>query len=211
MASTIFLTVSINYGLGEHVDADTLLPEQISAAIKWSWINQALGIFAIALGKLAIVAFLQQIHGPEHRGRVLMLWGVAISNLLINSITIGMIYTQCSPRRRLWNDAIPGSCDGRRRNQTTAYFQGSWSVFCDLILALYPVAFFWKVRLSMRIKVGLCLLMGLGIIACACSVVKTTYLRVLSQTQDVTYYIAQLVTWNEYVSLPTKAQEKLIR
>jgi hypothetical protein len=39
--------------------------------------------------------------------------------------------------------------------------------------------------------------------------VKTTYLRVLSQTEDVTYYIAQLVTWNEYVSLPTKRKEKL--
>jgi hypothetical protein len=63
----------------------------------------------------------------------------------------------------------------------------------------------------MRIKVGLCLLMGLGVIACACSIVKTTYLRVLSQTEDVTYYIAQLVTWNEYVSLPTKRKEKLTR
>lgn len=161
--------------------------------------NQALGILAIALGKLAIVAFLQQIHGPEHRSRVIMLWGVAISNLIINAITIGMIFTQCTPREKLWNEEMPGTCDGRLRNQNTAYFQGSWSAFCDLILALYPVVFFWRVRLNMRVKVGLCILMGLGIIACACSIVKTSYLRVLSQTQDVTYFIAQLITWNEYV------------
>jgi hypothetical protein len=198
VVSGVYLTISVNHGTG--MPQDDLRPEQITAAIKWSWVNQALGIFATALGKLAIVAFLQQIHGPEHRGRVFMLWGVAISNLLMNSITIGMIFTQCSPRQKIWDSDLPGTCDGRLRNQTVAYFQGSWSAVCDLVLALYPIILFWKVRLSVRVKVGLCVLMGLGVFCCACSIVKTTYLRVLSETDDVTYYIAQLMTWNEYVS-----------
>ena len=38
-----------------------------------------------------------------------------------------------------------------------------WSAFCDLTLALYPVVFFWNVRLDLRVKSGLCLLMGLGV------------------------------------------------
>lgn len=38
-----------------------------------------------------------------------------------------------------------------------------WSAFCDLVLALYPVAFFWKVQLKLSVKAGLCCLMGLGI------------------------------------------------
>lgn len=199
----IFLTVSIDYGLGAHIHV--LSQEEIIETIKWSWVNLALAILAIALGKLAIVAFLQGIHGPEDCRRVILLWGVAISNLIINAITIGMFYTQCTPRAKLWNAELPGRCDGRLRNQRAAYFQGSWSAFCDLILALYPVVFFWKVRLNTRVKVGLCVLMGLGGIACVCSIVKTTYLRVLSQTEDVTYYIAELITWNEYV--PRHASE----
>ncbi|KAJ5101265.1 hypothetical protein NUU61_003487 [Penicillium alfredii] len=195
VTSMAFLTLSITYGLGEH--KNLLSPEQISLSIKWSWMNQVLAIFAIALGKLAIVAFLQQIHGPEDRGKVILLWGVALSNLVINTITIGMILTQCTPRHKLWDEEVPGKCDGRLRNQNTAYFQGSWSALCDLILALYPVVFFWNVRLNIRVKVGLCVLMGLGVIACVCSIVKTTYLQVLSETHDPTYYIAQLITWNE--------------
>ncbi|KAJ5691805.1 hypothetical protein N7462_001228 [Penicillium macrosclerotiorum] len=119
----LFTFVYINYGIGAH--QDKLTSGQISSAIKWSWMNQALGIFAIASGKLAIVAFLQQIHGPEHRGRVILLWSAAVSNLVINCITIGMIMTQCSPRAKLWHDTLPGTCDGRLRNQNTAYFQGS--------------------------------------------------------------------------------------
>ncbi|KAL1968738.1 hypothetical protein VTN77DRAFT_1564 [Rasamsonia byssochlamydoides] len=194
-ASAVFLTLSIAYGLGQHIG--DLTPEGIVLTIKWSWVNQVLAIFAIGLGKLAIVAFLQQIHGPEDRGKVIALWAVACSNFIINTITIGMVLSQCSPMQKLWDDSLPGTCAGRQRNQNCAYFQGSWSAFCDLILAVYPVAFFWKVQLKLSVKAGLCCLMGFGVIACICSIVKTTELRVLSRTQDVTYWISQLITWNE--------------
>ncbi|KAB8202664.1 hypothetical protein BDV34DRAFT_200617 [Aspergillus parasiticus] len=52
-------------------------------------------------------------------------------------------------------------------------------------------------ELRLPVKTGLCVLMGLGVIACICSIVKTTYLRVLSKTENVTYYLSQLITWNE--------------
>lgn len=121
--STILLALGINSGLGAH--SHQLSNADVSSALKWSWTNQILGIFATALGKLAVVAFLQQIHGPEQRRRIGCLWGLAMCNLVINIITIAVIVTQCSPRARLWNHALPGTCDGRRRNQITAYVQGS--------------------------------------------------------------------------------------
>jgi hypothetical protein len=123
MLSCIFLTLSIAYGLGQHITS--LSSEQIVLTIKWSWANQILAIFAIAFGKLAIVAFLQQIHGPEDRSKVIFLWAIAASNLVINTITVGMILGQCSPVQKLWDEDLPGSCDGRIRNQNCAYFQGS--------------------------------------------------------------------------------------
>lgn len=84
-----------------------------------------LGLLATAFGKLAIVAFLQQIHGPEHRERVIGLWILAISNLIVNAITVGMVLTQCTPLEKLWNFSVPGTCDGLERNKHIAYFQGS--------------------------------------------------------------------------------------
>jgi len=38
-----------------------------------------------------------------------------------------------------------------------------WSASCDLALALYPIVFLWPVKLRMRVKIGLCVLMGLGV------------------------------------------------
>ncbi|KAJ6115425.1 hypothetical protein N7486_001203 [Penicillium sp. IBT 16267x] len=195
IAGSISLALGVNSGLGAHI-AD-LTEIEITHAIKWNWICQSLGILATATGKLAIVAFLQQIHGPDSRKKVIFLWGVGISNLVVNCITIVLIWIQCDPSAKLWNNALPGSCDGIVRNQQAAYFQSSYSALCDLILALYPVMFFWNVRLNRRVKVGLCCLMGLGVAACACAIVKTTTLRVLDDTEDVTYYMAQLTIWNE--------------
>lgn len=123
IAGVILVTVSVDYGIGSH--QNDLSESDAVAAIKWGWINQLLSILATSLGKLAIVAFLQQIHGPEHRGRVIGLWALATSNLIVNAITVGMIMTQCSPREKLWNENLEGSCDGRQRNEDIAYFQGS--------------------------------------------------------------------------------------
>ncbi|KKA22208.1 hypothetical protein T310_3772 [Rasamsonia emersonii CBS 393.64] len=134
-ASAVFLTLSISYGLGQHIE--NLTEEGIVATIKWSWVNQVLAIFAIGLGKLAIVAFLQQIHGPEGRGKIIALWALAASNFVINAITVGMVLSQCTPLQKLWDESLPGTCDGRRRNQNCAYFQGTqtqregWSVLPD--------------------------------------------------------------------------------
>ncbi|KAJ5633418.1 hypothetical protein N7490_009757 [Penicillium lividum] len=208
---SVFLGLGVNSGLGAH--KSDLTETEITNAIKWNWINQSLGIIATGLGKLAIVAFMQQIHGPESRKKVFFLWTVAASNLVVNCVTIAMIWTQCDPSAKLWQDSLPGTCDGRVRNQRTGYFQGSeycpldsgamlingigYSALCDLTLALYPVLFFWNVRLNRRVKIGLCVLMGLGVAACVCAIVKTTTLQVLAETDDVTYYMAQLVILNE--------------
>ncbi|KAJ5931120.1 hypothetical protein N7466_006613 [Penicillium verhagenii] len=192
---SVFLGLGVNSGLGAHKAG--LTDAEITNAIKWNWINQSLGIFATATGKLAIVAFLQQIHGPESRKKVIFLWSVGLSNLVVNCITIALIFEQCSPTPKLWNNALPGTCSGRTRNQQVAYFQGSYSSLCDLVLALYPVVFFWNVRLNRRVKIGLCVLMGLGVAACVCAIVKTITLQVLAETEDVTYYMAQLVILNE--------------
>jgi hypothetical protein len=123
IAGVVLVTVSVIYGIGSH--EKVLSKSDIVTALKWGWINQMLGLLATAFGKLAIVAFLQQIHGPEHRERIVGLWILAISNLIVNAITVGMVLTQCTPLEKLWDFSVPGTCDGLERNEHIAYFQGS--------------------------------------------------------------------------------------
>lgn len=39
------------------------------------------------------------------------------------------------------------------------------SVISDFVLALFPIALLWKVPIQTRIKVGLCILMSLGLMS----------------------------------------------
>lgn len=36
------------------------------------------------------------------------------------------------------------------------------SVFCDWALASLPVVFMWKLQMSVKLKAGICALMGMG-------------------------------------------------
>ena len=78
-----------------------------------------------SFSKLAVVAFLQRMHGPNDRNRIVFLWTVAGSNALVNIISMALLLTQCRPISKTWNDLIPGDCDTISRAQDFGYLQGS--------------------------------------------------------------------------------------
>jgi len=116
-------TIGIYYGLGKH--QALLEPVQIVLALKYTWAGIIVALFAIPMGKLTIVAFLVQLHNQGDHRRIAFLWCAAVSNLIINAITVAMALASCSPIAKLWNHSLPGTCDGILRNQHCAYFQGS--------------------------------------------------------------------------------------
>ena len=42
-------------------------------------------------------------------------------------------------------------------------FSQAWAALSDILLAVYPVVFFWSLKISNKIKIGLCLLMAGGL------------------------------------------------
>lgn len=122
--SQAFFIVSVVYGIGAHVHG--LRPQDIVVAMRTSWINMVSAIIAIVTGKLAIIAFLDQIRG-RHKGRPWFLWFIGASNIVVNITVVITIFLQCSPVEKIWDDSIPGECGGRSFNMKYAYFQGSTS------------------------------------------------------------------------------------
>ncbi|KAJ5332775.1 hypothetical protein MYU51_009099 [Penicillium brevicompactum] len=189
----VFLQLSVNAGMGQHISA--LSDDGIVLALKWSWVFQLLAIAASMLGKLAILAFLVQIRGRhEKKPWLLIVLGVLIG--AINIAVLGTILGQCQPMHKLWDDSVEGTCDpGRKINQNYSFFQASFNSFTDAVLATYPVHLFWKLQMKLRIKIALSILMGLGWIAAVCSAVKTYELKALTETTDITWAQSSLVIW----------------
>ncbi|GKZ57785.1 hypothetical protein AnigIFM49718_003123 [Aspergillus niger] len=121
-ASMAMITVGATYGLG--LPQDMLSFNQSKMALLYGWVNQLIALVAIGLGKLTIVAFLEQVQGYQTKARSIFLWSVAGSNLVLNCIAAILMMLQCSPRRMLWEAYAKGSCPYRGRIQIFGYIQG---------------------------------------------------------------------------------------
>lgn len=65
----------------------------------------------------------------------------------------------------------------------------------DAALAIYPIYLIWGLQVTMRMKIGLCFLLGFGLFAAACSALKTAELTNLQRAEeegDMTYFVARL-------------------
>ncbi|KAL4909214.1 hypothetical protein BDW74DRAFT_78724 [Aspergillus multicolor] len=195
-ASMVMLTLAAQAGLGVH---ETVLNStENHYALLFGWLNQFLALIAIGLGKLTIVAFLQQIQGYHTRFRSTLLWSLAGSNFIVNCIAAVLLLVQCDPVQKLWDDSVPGQCDGRRRVQVFGYVQGTWSAVCDFALALFPILLFARIRvISITTRIGLSILMGSGIAAGACAIVKTIRLARLTTFTDATHQLGNVIVWNQ--------------
>ena len=110
--------------MGKHVDA--LSSQDIIMSLKYVWFAQCVQLLVICLGKLAVVAYLAIFHGPsDAKIKRALLWTIGSVQLAAGVVNIIIIFTQCSPMAKLWNEALEGSCNGRLRNQDFAYFTGS--------------------------------------------------------------------------------------
>lgn len=70
-----------------------------------------------------------------------------------------------------------------------------YSALSDAALALYPIRLVSRLQVSTRMKVGLSVLLGFGLLAAAMAVIKTVQLTNLAhhdEGADITFYVARL-------------------
>ena len=124
IASQIFTTLSVYYGMGQHLES--LAPVQIMYSLKWSWMAQIFQLFANTTGKIAVITYLTKFSGSSYaKAKLAFLWTLGLLQIASVIVLIAFILAQCSPLQKLWNEAIPGTCNSRIRNQNFAFFQGS--------------------------------------------------------------------------------------
>ncbi len=128
ITSQVFTTLSVYYGMGQHLQS--LAPVQIMYSLKWSWMAQIFQLLANTTGKIAVISYLNHISGPSYAKARAFLWTLCWLQVASIIVLIAFILAQCSPLQKLWNEAIPGTCNGRIRNRNFAFGQGSkyWNI-----------------------------------------------------------------------------------
>lgn len=74
-----------------------------------------------------------------------------------------------------------------------ANIEVAYSVVTDLICALLPIVVLWKVKITLKTKIGVCGLMSLGLIATAVAIVRASSLGI--KTADLSYDYCIAAIW----------------
>lgn len=137
---------------------------------------------AICIPKVAVALLLVRIMAPTQRGRRFpysITCGVMIAGIL-NCI---LLFVQCKPVTTLWNPiaAATATCWKPSVLVNFEYFLGgpspnphpevtytnsnkAHSAFCDFVLSVFPISIMWNLQMPLKRKIGICCLMGLGIL-----------------------------------------------
>ncbi len=173
----VFFVIAVDAGQGRH--AYYLSKHQLLRFSKVVYIALPIITIATACSRLSISIFLLRIVNPGRRWKH-GLWAL-ITFITINYVAMFIsAYLQCIPVQKNWNTSVHGSCWSKAAQSGTNIWQGckllesqtcllpltvycaGFSIICDFVLAILPIFFLWDVQISMRKKLGICILMGFG-------------------------------------------------
>ena len=151
--------VEVHYGFGRHKDDRT--PWRYIEFMKYSYGEWIQTFQTLMFTKISICLFLLRIPVKKHLIRPIQ---GAIIVLVVSTIALTLLWIlQCNPIASAWNKQTPGSCFTDGQLQRIIISQALISIISDFMLALFPIVLLWKVQIALRIKAGLCTLMGLGL------------------------------------------------
>ncbi|CAI7652617.1 unnamed protein product [Penicillium viridicatum] len=197
-------TVSVTYGYGQHMM--NLEPRSAELALMWNMISFIFGIISFAIPKLAVAALLHRILNPNLTQRIIV-WGLVSLIAVIAIVNILVYVTMCDPQQALWKTSMVLSGEAKCRDIwiliNYAIFNGAFSAFVDLFLAIYPGVVLFKLQMSLRKKIALTSAFGLGAIVEANVVVIAACIPTLQPMLELILRKLKLVSTSKGHSKPS--------
>ncbi|KAL9120674.1 MAG: hypothetical protein Q9187_002773 [Circinaria calcarea] len=172
MLFTLFLfvcwTSALTYSatLGGFRHIYFLTPTQGRAILKINYIIQVVIVFAYTTGKAAVGFLVLRIMGPNSFYRKWLIYGIMILTFVVGSLDCIFTYVQCE------------------------------NILADVVLACVPGTIIYGLNMELKKRISLCILLGLGLVAAVCGIIKTNFLAALSSRADLTWATYNLIVWS---------------
>lgn len=109
-----------------------------------------------------------------------------------NFLCVLVLLAECNPVEKYWIPSMPGECWNTKVRIYSIYVQVAYSVITDLICTLLPIVVLWNVKIDQQLKIAVCGLMSLGLIATACAIVRASSLGIKTVDLSWDYSIAAI-------------------
>lgn len=193
VALSALCIVGTKFGLGRHewdLNPATVIDSSMKI-VKTLFVCQVLYATAVTTTKASIIAsYLRVLPTPVFR-RLMYITTFLIVAMWICSVFVTIF--QCDP--------VEGAWDFTMQNKRCLsilkffYFASSVNILTDLVLCTSPLPLFWKLDISLKDRVILCMLFGTGVFATAASAVRLSQLHNLGSL-DVSYTCVSSLNWS---------------
>ncbi|KJK67166.1 hypothetical protein P875_00117405 [Aspergillus parasiticus SU-1] len=187
LTSVGMTTANVYMGYGKH--AWFLEQSTVETISLVNTISFVIGIFCFTIPKVAVTVLLTRILNPSRLQRI-WLWTMI-------GITASVSFAAW--QRRLVTEG-KANCNDVQILIKYAIFNAALSASVDLYLAIYPSTVLMKLRMPLQKRLALCAALGMGSIAAATAIAKSTQFPDFALQDDYTYETADLVMWTNVES-----------
>ena len=178
-------TLNVSQGGARHLYQ--IPASNIMSVLKLSWVLQPFAIMALATAKVSVAFVMLRIIPRAKVWPRRFLYFSIVSTFLISASVSLITFMQCDPPRALWEFGDKGAkCWDPKILSNYAIFTACWNSFIDISLALLPIPIIWRLQIAVRKKLGICGILGLGILAGISSSIKASKLLALRHRSDLT-------------------------
>ncbi|KAF2222826.1 hypothetical protein BDZ85DRAFT_118033 [Elsinoe ampelina] len=190
-----FMVLAVYKGVGNAVQ--NVAPADLADLLFWQWCYYIPVIVSTIFSKLAVATLILQIQDRTFRIMRYALYVVMTITIILGLFIPSTIFAQCSPVSDLWltNPNMNPKCKLVDVVLVGGTVQGSFSAFTDFFLALYPAIIFWRLQMSWRRRIGICILFLGGAVSGIGAILKTVYVLGLKSSTNPTGATADLMTW----------------
>lgn len=110
-------------------------------------------------------------------------------------VTDVAVLAWCKPVAATW-DPSAGKCAAGSVITNVSYFISAVSILTDWTCAILPAIILWDVQLQFRIKLPVMIILGLGFVASAATLVRLRYLVVYNRPDKYLLNVAHIAIWS---------------
>ncbi|ORY03759.1 hypothetical protein BCR34DRAFT_573318 [Clohesyomyces aquaticus] len=116
---------------------------------------------------------------------------IYICALFYTGLTLTKIF-QCHPIERTWDKSIPGKCIN---TPVLLQVSGLFNTITDALILLVPIRAVWDLKMTIKKKVAVCAVFGIGCIAPIFSVIGFIYRYRVAKSLDLSYNNPLMLLW----------------
>ncbi|KAI0999127.1 hypothetical protein K3495_g9068 [Podosphaera aphanis] len=170
----------ISVGLGLHIWNSNSSHWRGLLRFEWSW--ELIYIVVQTMTKVSVLLLYYRIF-PQRWFRRLL--DVLIAFMFVHFLIFGTIIVNiCHPISKSWNMILPGNCINTR---PVGVAGAICSIFEDVFFLSLPVPMIWQLKLETTRKIGIIVILAIGLVACVASIVRLKFLLKYSETSDRTW------------------------